>query len=280
MSNLIIYAGGGDFTPIYGSGFDTCIVNSFHIHPTGISWNDTMVVDASGTATSDMATLVTAVHGLQQNGLQVLLSIGGGGAFEPNSWLNGEHSVSDVDFMSFTGVYFSDGSMTSPMSSGNAALAMLSTLVSATGANGIDLDPEPMFFSYGQFATATVFLTEWAQAQGISATWVPYTAPSSWQAYAAVLAADGSSPPSWINVQPPAWWDAASLQSWDSLGAPLVPGFDGGSPSDIQNALAAVVNAGYTPAGAYYWNFTSIGSTSPTELATAMSNGLQGLTAS
>jgi hypothetical protein len=277
MAKLIMYAGGGDYTTLYGSGFTTCILNSFHMHPSGITWNDTQVIDSAGKPTSDMAALTAIVAGLQKNKIDVLLSIGGGGAFSPNKSLNGEHSVSDVDYMAFTGVYFSDGTMDTALSSANAALAWVSALVTATGANGLDLDPEPMFFTYGQLASATVLLTEWAQSQSLQVTWVPFTAQASWQAYASLLAADGSSPPSWINVQPPAWDEGVTtLSSWASLGAPLVAGFDGGSPDDIQNALAALVNGGTTPAGAYFWNLSDIGSTTPTALATAMTSGLQG----
>src|SRR6185295_11939491 len=180
-NNLIMYGGSGDFTSLYNSGFTTCIINSFHIRPSGIQWNDTFVVDSSGTATSDMASLQSTVSGLQDNGIDVLLSIGGGGAFPPNQYINASHSVSDVDFMIFSSLYFGAQPMDAPFSASIPSLAMLGGLISASGATGIDLDPEPSFFEYSTFAAATATLTEWAQQQTppLQVTWVPYTQQAS-----------------------------------------------------------------------------------------------------
>ncbi len=279
---IIMYAGNGDYTTLYGSGFTTCILNSFHIHVAdGIYWNDTQVVDGSGNVTSNMASLQSVVSGLQSNGINVLLSIGGGGQFPPSKSLEGEHSVSDVDFMSINSIYFGDPSMTSSFSASNAMWKMLTTLVSNSGANGIDLDPEPMFFTYGAFAAATVLLTEWAQSQKSQVTWVPYMAQPSWEAYASLLAADGAQPPNWVSVQAGWWSDGGDLQGWGKvIGAPIVAGFNAGDPNVIQNQLAEVVNAGYTPAGAYIWNLSDLGGVAPSAFASALQSGLKGIATS
>jgi hypothetical protein len=81
-------------------------------------------------------------------------------------------------------------------------------------------------------------------------------------------------------------WNQYSLTSWaKAFDLPIdsiIPGFanDGGavSPSDVQNALADWVRGGAAIAGAYLWTFDGLiaqGYT-PKQMATAMSNGLDG----
>jgi hypothetical protein len=280
-NNLVMYAQGGDYSSLYNSGFTTVILNSFHIHSDGsLWWNDTEVVASNGAATSNMPGLQAVVSGLQGNGIgTVLLSVGGGGEFKPNpNGINGYHSVSDSDFEGFNTAYWAATGMTSPLSNGIPVLGAFAELLSGSGANGIDLDPEPMFYSYEALASATLILTEWAQQQKAIVTWVPFTAQASWQAYGALLSAAGQPAPSWINVQPPGWNDAASLASWTSLGVAIgqiVAGYDGPTPGEIQQSLAAVVNAGTAITGAYIWNLDGLGGT-PSDFAKAINAGLAG----
>ena len=280
-NNLVMYAGGGNYSSLYGSGFTTVILNSFHVHSDGsLYWNDTEVVAGNGTPTSNMPSLQSVVSGLHSNGIAtVLLSIGGGGEFPPNpNGINGYHSVSDSDFEAFNAVYWGATGMTGSLSNGIPILGAVAALLSGSGANGIDLDPEPMFYTYESMASCTLVLTEWAQQQQATVTWVPYTSQSSWQAYWQLLSAAGQPAPAWINVQPPAWSDAASLESWTNLGVSIegiVPGFDGGTPAEIQQSLAAVVSGGAKITGAYIWNLSGLGG-NPSDYAKAINAGLSG----
>lgn len=284
-NNLVMYAQGGDYSSLYNSGFTTVILNSFHIHSDGsLYWNDTEVVAGNGTPTSNMPALQAVVSGLQGNGIPtVLLSVGGGGSFKPNpNGIDAWHSVSDSDFEGFNTAYWAATGMTSPLSNGISILGNFAELLEGSGANGIDLDPEPTFYTYEALASATLILTEWAQQQNAVVTWVPYTAQPSWQAYGQLLSAGGAAAPAWINVQPPGWSDAASLAGWTSLGVSIgqiVAGFDGPTPGECQDSLAAVVNAGTAITGAYIWNLDGLGGT-PTDFATAINAGLAGQTTS
>jgi len=188
--------------------------------------------------------------------------------------------VSDSDFEGFNTAYWAATGMTSPLSNGIPVLGAFAELLSGSGANGIDLDPEPMFYTYEALASATLILTEWAQQQNAIVTWVPYTAQSSWQAYGQLLGAAGQPAPSWINVQPPGWNDAASLAGWTSLGVSIgqiVAGFDDGTPAEIQQSMAAVVKGGAAISGAYSWNLDGLGGT-PSDFAKAINAGLAGQT--
>jgi hypothetical protein len=174
--------------------------------------------------------------------------------------------------------------MTSRLSSKIPVLGGLSALLQAIGADGVDLDPEPMFYSYGEFASATVTLTEWAtQTEGKLVTWVPFTAEPAWQATAQLMNAGGGSKLAWVNLQRAAWTSGGELQSWaDSLSVPLsaiVPGFAaefGDVPATIQQALAAVVRGGAAIEGAFFWNYSDIVNGNVAAYVTAIREGLAG----
>ena len=288
-SNVVIYVGNnlGSYQPLMNSGFTTIILNSLHVNSDGsLNLNDTQLVDSSGNLTSAVTPIANAISDLKSNGgvQTVLVSVGGGGAFPSNpNGINGAHSVSDSDFKNFSSFYWSATGMTGYLSNEVSVLNSFATLLTALGADGIDLDPEPMFYTYGAFASTTLIWTKWAmQTQGALATWVPYTALPSWQATALLLSADGASLPTWINVQPPAWSSGSDLTSWATgLGvniSAIVPGFIAGDPSYIQNMLADVVNGGVDVAGAYVWNYNQIPSSDVASYATAIEQGLQGNT--
>jgi len=270
-NNLVIYAGGGviDYKPLMNSGFTTVILNSLHVNSDGsLNMGDTQLVDSHGHTTAAAKQIGEAVSELKNNGgvKTVLVSIGGGGAFPPDpNGINGEHSVSDSDLKNFLGFYWSATGMTGNLSNEIPILNSLATLLTTLGADGIDLDPEPTFYTYGAFASVTVMLTEWAmKCQGLLATWVPYRAQASWKATAQLLDADEGVSPTWINLQPPAWFDGSNLASWaTNLGvsiSAIVPGFNTGDPSAIQETLAGLVNAGVGITGAYLWNYNEISS--------------------
>lgn len=290
-SNIAIYAGSGttasNYAALMNSGFTTVILNSLHFKQDGsiiLNVDEEVLVDANGSLTPAATELGQIVSSLKNDGgvQTVLISVGGGGAFPPNpGYINGEHSVSDGDFKSLAAGYWAADGMTSGLSNEVPILGTFATLLSTLGVDGIDLDPEPMFYSYEALASATLILTEWAQqTQGMLATWVPYTQQQSWQGMANLLQAAGASLPSWVNLQPPAWSDGDQLTSWAaSLGVgvgSIVPGFDGGDPASIQSALAQVVNSGVAINGAYFWNYAQLSAGDVASYATAIEQGLAG----
>ena len=289
-NRISIYAGASAATnwqPLMNSGFNVLILNSLHFHGDGsIFLNDTEYVDASGNATSAAVAMGGAVAQLRTGGIsQVLVSIGGGGSFPPDpNGINGWHSVSDSDFKAFSDVYWAANGMTSPLDNSIPILGSLETLLQTLGADGVDLDPEPMFYTYGILSWTTILLSEWASQNSHLVTWVPFQAQQSWQATAALLMAETGVPISWANLQPPAWNSGSDLTSWATdLGLGInniVAGFEGGSPSSIQSALAGVVNGGTALTGAYFWNYEDIegntGSDTAADYAAAIIAGLAG----
>lgn len=293
-NNVVIYAGSSiidSYTNLIGSGFTTVILNSLHFHDDGSLWlNDTEVVDAKGNAqplATQLKKIVTALHcgGITN----VLVSIGGGGSFDPDpNGINGQHSVSDSDFKAFAAQYWPANGMKGPLTTTIPIINNLSVFISTIGADGIDLDPEPMFYTYGLLLSSTVALTEWALGAGLLATWVPYTAQQSWQAYALALSQvsqDGIGlTPSWVNVQ--LWSQGSELQGWASaIGVPIgsvIGGFNSEDPSNIQTQLAQAVNGGTKITGAYYWNFDDIAQDPKkvSQVALAIIEGLAGHSAS
>jgi|GEM_PF-5623108 len=285
-NNVAIYAGSnivGNYKNLLNSGFTTVILNSLHVHNDGSLWlNDTEVVDANGNAQAPATQLASIVTELRGGGItKVLVSIGGGGAFDPDpKGINGQHSVSDSDFKALAAVYWPANGMTDPLSNTIPVIKNLSVFVSTIGADGIDLDPEPMFYTYAQLLSLTVALTEWALNSSLLVTWAPYTAQQSWQAYALALNQDGltqNPAPSWVNVQQ--WYQGSDLEGWaEAIGVPIgaiIGGFYSNDPSNIQNTLAQAVNGGTKITGAFYWNFDDIAS-NPTPVAQAIIAGLAG----
>jgi hypothetical protein len=170
-NNLMMYAHGGDYSSLYNSGFTMVILNSFHFQTDGsIYFNHTEVVTGSGQPAAGMSGLQSTISGLLQNGIKsVLCSIGGGGSFKPNCHgINGWHSVSDNDFKNFASTFWSAVGMTSGLGDDIPVLGALQALLTNSGATGIDLDPEPMFYTYESMASAVAILTEWAAQQNVT----------------------------------------------------------------------------------------------------------------
>jgi hypothetical protein len=301
--NLVIWAqdavmpagenGPPGYLPLMNSGFNTLVLASFHIHPDlSIFWNGHEIIDKAGNIPQPYGMwLRLIVDELLQNGgfSQVLLSFGGGGLIQNNNGIDPDHTVSDEDFKAFyAGVYGPPyGPSTDKYSS--EVFKRIRLLYDVTGATGIDVDTEAgMFFSYGDLAGATLHLSEWAIDQRLLLTWTPYERSSFWEGLAMILRDQVQRPPlSWAHIQPPGW-ELLDLSSWaKALDLPIqsiIPGFqnDGGavSPSDVQNALAEWVRGGAAIAGAYLWTFDGLiaqGYT-PKQMATAMTNGLNGIT--
>jgi len=281
-------------TPLLHSGFNTLVLASFHIHPDLSIWfNGTAMVDSSGRVQPGATALGNAVSMLQINGgfTNVILSFGGGGLIQTHQHnIYADHSVSDEDFMAFNaGVFattgYNNSNATSPL---NAPIFnSLAALVKATNASGIDVDAEPMFFTYADFASAVLLFGEWASNQGIQLTWTPYTEQTFWTSLATM-----STPLTWANIQPPAWgWynEPSELTSWATgLGLPIgsiVAGFDNDqtpvSPDQIQAYLADCINNNVKVGGAYLWTYDDLskqGQWTPAQIATAMTKGLAGIT--
>ncbi|SMC18289.1 hypothetical protein SAMN02745857_00520 [Andreprevotia lacus DSM 23236] len=291
--NVVIYAGGSiidHYKNLLDSGFTTVILNSLHIHDDSSLWlNGTEVVDASGKAQPVATQLAEIITELRGGGITtVLVSIGGGGSFNPNSsGINGQHSVSDADFKAFAAAYWPANGMTDPLATTVPIVNNFNVFISTIGGDGIDLDPEPMFYTYGQLLSSTVALTEWALDAGMLATWAPYTAQQSWQAYALALGQDGLGQPltpSWVNVQ--TWSQGSDLQGWaTAIGVPIgsiIGGFYNYDPSYIQNTLADAVQGGAQITGAFYWNFDDIASDAAriANVANAIIAGLAGTSVS
>lgn len=274
--NLVIYAAAclaKNHAPLMGSGFTTVIANSLHFNADrSLNIGDTTYVTANGQLTAAADHLKEVVADLKKNGgvRQVLLSVGGGGCFmaDPKG-INNDHSVSDSDYKNFSSHYWGAVGMTDDLSNEIPILHGFGRLLERIGADGIDLDPEPLFYTYESLAAPTLIMTEWAVAkQGLIATWVPFEARRSWQAMAQLLSVGSGSALAWINLQPPAWTGGAEIQSWAaSLGVgvqAIVPGFNCiptdvcVTPAEVQQALAGVVNGGVAIEGAYVWNYDNI----------------------
>ncbi len=282
-NNLVIYAQGGDYSSLYNSGFTTVILNSFHLQTDGsIYFNDTEVVRGSGQPAAGMSGLKSTISGLLQHGIKnVLCSIGGGGEFAPNrDGINGPHSVSDNDFKNFASTFWSAVGMSSGLGNDIPVLGALQALLTNSGATGIDLDPEPMFYTYESMASAVAILTEWAAQQSVTVTWAPFEKQPSWLAYLSLLSGGSSNAmPTWINLQPPAYGDYTP-QSWAANGvtsSQLVPGFGyGGTPAQALNQLQFWSGTGegrFT--GAFVWNLDGLVVT-PRDWVKALNAGLDG----
>jgi hypothetical protein len=288
--NIVIYAGDSVRTnpaPLMNSGFTTVLINSLHAHDDGSLWlNNDLFVNASGDATSAATSLGQVVGSLKQNGgvSTVLVSFGGGGSFPANpNGINAQHSVSDSDYKAFMAVYWAANGITGDTDDSIPILNNFNTLLTTLGADGLDLDGEPMFYTYEAFASANAILHEWALGRGSGiVTWAPFQEQQSWAAQSALITAGGYPPPTWINLQPPAWPNGASdITSWaQAIGiqvSAVVPGFDEATPADIQSALAGVVQASVAITGAYFYNYDDIVNDGDVAAyATAILNGLAG----
>jgi hypothetical protein len=297
-NNLVIWAqdgilpGNTGHKPLMNSGFTTLVLASFHIHPDGsIFWNGNAMVDPSGHLQPTAFTLQSIVSDLFRNGgfTNCLLSIGGGGEITNHQHnIYPDHSVSDEDFMAFYAAAFARPYGEGTTNVGSLILHNFGVLVDAVGATGIDVDAEPMFFSYPDLGSAVALLSEWANSRSLKLTWTPYTAQPFWQS----LFSSTQQPLSWANIQPPAWgWynDPSALASWaQSFQLPvasIVAGFANDeqpiSPRDIQSYLAACIKQNVKIAGAYLWTYDDLYSPptwSPADIASAMTRGLNGIT--
>jgi hypothetical protein len=288
MTNIAIYAGGSilnNYEPLMKSGFTTILLNSLHVHGDGsLVLNGTTLIDTSGNPTTDANTVKQLIGDLKTNGgvKTVLFSVGGGGEFPPDpEGINGNHSVSDMDYKAFTALYWAANGMTSGVSDTVPILNAFDTLLNAVGADGLDLDGEPVFYTYESFASANAVLHELTMARtGGVVSWAPYEQQPSWAALAGLLTAAGQPLPTWINLQNGWWSTAADIQNWATalglgVGA-VVPGFGSdGQPASIQSTLAGLVNGGLGIAGAYVWNYDQVGSQAAS-YATAIAQGLAG----
>lgn len=272
------------------AGFDTVILASLHISPDGvINYNDTTMASGGAISTDLDPNLAQVLQQMKNDKVKnILLSFGGGGCFSGQA-------IGYWDFLHLKNLIAQY-----PDPADNPFFQNLSAIFTAYPVNGVDIDLEVyadagsceggFSASYYEFTDTLTTLAAWVHSRGGLTTIAPYQAYGFWADLLEKTYVGGTQQVAWVNLQggglSPAD-NAGFVQSLQgkTIGVPNLAGFvssgmqiaQGDTADEVQSAYAPFGNANPDAEGGWLWNFSSFNPGQSAAFATAVREGLQGI---
>lgn len=272
------------------AGFDTVILASLHISSDGaINYNNTTMASGGVVSTDLDPNLAEVLQQMKAGTVKnILLSFGGGGCFSGQA-------IGYWDFLHLKTLIAQY-----PNPADNPFFQNLSAIFAAYPVNGVDIDLEVyadpglcsggFSASYYEFTDTLTTLAGWVQSQGGLTTIAPYESYDFWADLLEKTYAGGTQQVAWVNLQggtlSPAY-NTGFVQALEgkTIGVSNLAGFvssgmqisQGDSADQVQSAYAPFGKANPNAGGGWLWNFSSFNPDQSTAFATAVREGLQGV---
>jgi hypothetical protein len=275
------------------AGFDTVVLASFHISSAGaINFNDTTMA-SGGAVSSDLdPNLAAVLQAMKSPGTvqRILLSFGGGGCFSGQA-------IGYWDFLHLKNLIAEY-----PNPTQNPFFQNLAAIFAAYPIDGVDIDLEVyegalceggFGASYDEFKSTLTTLAGWLQSKNKLTTIAPYDEYDFWAGLLVSTYVDSVQQIGWVNLQggdlSPADNSSfvQSLQGKD-IGITDLDGFVSSGMQVSSGETAAQVQSAYAPfgqsnpgaEGGWLWNFSSFTPDQSAAFATAVRQGLEGISPS
>lgn len=274
------------------SGFDTVILASFHISSDGvINYNNTTMASGGVISTNLDPNLAQVLQQMKTGTVKnLLLSFGGGGCFSGQA-------IGYWDFLHLKNLIAQY-----PNPADNPFFQNLSAIFSAYPVNGVDIDlevyaeaglcPGGFSASYYEFTDTLTTLAAWVQGQGGFTTIAPYTAYDFWADLLEKTYVNRTQQVAWVNLQggplsPADNSDFVQVLQGKTIGVSDLAGFVSSGMQISQGNTADQVQSAYVSfqgnpnaEGGWLWNFSSFEPGQSAAFATAVREGLQGVSPS
>lgn len=275
------------------AGFDSVILASFHISEDGvINYNNTTMASGGAISTDLDPNLADVLNQMKAGTVKnLLLSFGGGGCFSGQA-------IGYWDFLHLKNLIAQY-----PNPADNPFFQNLSAILAAYPVNGVDIDLEVyadaglceggFSASYSEFTDTLTTLAGWMQSQGGFTTIAPYESYDFWADLLEKTYTGGTQQVAWVNLQGGPLFPAditsfvQELQG-KAIGVSNLDGFvssgmqisQGDSADQVQSAYAPFGKANPEAGGGWLWNFSSFNPDQSPAFATAVREGLQGVSPS
>jgi hypothetical protein len=276
------------------AGFDTIILASMHISSEGvINYNNTTMASGGAVSPDLDPNLATVLDGMKSSGTvtNILMSFGGGGCFSGQA-------IGYWDFL-----HLKDLIAQYPDPADNPFFQNLSAILKAYPIDGVDIDLEVyasafacqdgFSASYSEFTSTLTTLAGWVQGNQGLTTIAPYESYDFWADLLVSTYVGGTQQIAWVNLQ------GGSLEPADNagfvqalqgktIGVSNLDGFvssgvqipSGATPEQVQSAYAPFGQSNPNAGGGWLWNFSSFTPDQSNAFATAVRQGLQGVSPS